>query len=146
MLMIMDKQTPEGTGPGMRDPHFHNIISQATRASSAERRPSAVPISHGLRGARLRRANGGRLTDSYSAIPPHMDAKTPGPTDAQRLPATVRDGLGLKRRRLNRDWLCRSGPCRKRHSLSHNGRRRSGRSIDHQIFRKISEKTFANIN
>ena len=70
----MDKQAQEGASSSISRPK--TIGGQATRVPYTERRPSAVPAASERRGARLRRTNGGRLTDGYSAIPPHTGSQT----------------------------------------------------------------------
>ena len=76
MLMAKDKQTQEGTSSSMRGLHFHNIISQAARATSAERLQSAVPASCGLRGARQDGQTDRPTEDSQTALPPHAGSQT----------------------------------------------------------------------
>ena len=75
MSMAMDSQATEGTGSSMNGPHFHNIISQATRTTSAERRPSAAPTYRRL-WSEARQTDGGRLAEGSSAAYRRPDSQT----------------------------------------------------------------------
>ena len=89
----MDKQTTEGTGSSMNDPHSHNIISQATvRRRGRHPRSAAQAQSRHL--MRSKAQDPDRLTEDGLpiAIPPHADALTPRPADADQVKTSLSGG------------------------------------------------------